>query len=130
MPFQKGNKIGKGRPKGARNKRPSVSYSKQMDDANAAYERLCQKAGLRADEGIPPAEEDTVQVACLKEVLNRAWGKPVEKKEITHKSHADKLRELEERVGFYVDDVRANAEPIELIEHQPATCETNGKAVL
>ena len=128
MPFQKGNKLSKGRPKGARNKRAGmgVSLSKQMDDANAAYERLCQKAGLRIEEGFEPAEEDTVQTACLREILNRAWGKPVERKEISVKSHADKLKELEERVGLYVDDIRQNAEPIELIEHH----EVNGKAVV
>ena len=86
-----------------------------MEEANAAFERLCEKAGLRIEEGIEPAKDDAVQVACLKEIMNRAWGKPVEKKEVTHASHAEKLRELEKKAGLFVEDVRRNAEPLELV---------------
>jgi hypothetical protein len=102
MPTADGKKSG-GRQKGTPNKRTLLHRKKLAQYADSALEKLAEKAGLI--DGRPAAENESVQVTALRDICDRAWGKPTLPIADATSSHEEKLRELEGRIGPHIDSM-------------------------
>lgn len=64
-----------GRQKGTPNKSTAEIKAIAREYGEAAVRRLAEKAGLLEHEGIVPADTDAAQIAAIKELLDRGYGK-------------------------------------------------------
>jgi len=63
MPFEKGNKLGKGRPRGSMNKR-SMAMREEVEKVCPGYDPIVALAMVAADD----TKDDAIRIQCHKEL--------------------------------------------------------------
>lgn len=103
-----GKKTG-GRKKGTTNKNKLAPKEMLAQYGPEALKKLAEKAGLV--EGVMPALDEGHQIMCLRDICDRAFGKPTQPTADVTASHEEKLKELEQRVEPVLDKLHRDTTP-------------------